>query len=145
MDSKGRTPIKAKVLNSREAKTIIAVSDKADNHTIKAIKKKGAEIIVCPEKNKKVDLTYLIRELGERGIDSILLEGGSTLNFSAIREGIVDKVYSFISPKMFGGDNAFTPVGGAGFERVDEAITLNIKNVKRFDEDLMIEAYIIKK
>jgi len=145
VDSKGRTPVTAKVLNSGEAKTIIAVSDMAETITIKAIKKKGAEIIVCPEKNKKVDLAYLIRKLGERGIDSILLEGGSTLNFSAIQEGIVDKVYSFISPKMFGGDNAITPVGGSGFEKVDEAITLNIKNVKRFDEDLMIEAYMIKR
>ncbi len=87
----------------------------------------------------------MIKELGKRGIDSILLEGGSTLNFSAIQDGIVDKVYSFISPKVLGGDNAITPVGGTGFEKVDEAITLNIKDIKRFGDDLMIEAYIIKK
>ena len=145
VDSTGRTPLSANVLNTKDAKTIIAITSQTGSDFVNGVKKKGAQIIVCPEKNKKVDVTYLIKELGKRGIDSILLEGGSTLNFSAIQDGIVDKVYSFISPKVLGGDNAITPVGGTGFEKVDEAITLNIKDIKRFGDDLMIEAYIIKK
>ena len=82
------------------------------------VKRKDCEVIICPEKDNKVNLSFLIDNLGKRNIDSILLEGGSTLNFSAIQEGIVDKVYSFISPKMLGGEKANTPLGGAGFSPV---------------------------
>lgn len=143
-DSSGRIPLDSDILNTNSAKTLLAVTKNASNKFIKAVKNKGAEVIVCPENNKKIDLIFLIDELGKRGIDSILLEGGSTLNFSAIQAGIVDKVYSFISPKMFGGQTANTPVGGAGFENVQDAINLSIESVQRFDEDLMITAYIIK-
>jgi len=143
-DSNGRTPLNAAILNTKEAKTIIAITKNTNSNFVDAVKEKGAEVIVCPENNKKIDLNFLIDELGKRGIDSILLEGGSTLNFSAIQAGIVDKVYSFISPKMFGGQTANTPVGGAGFKNVQDAITLNIDDIKRFDEDLMITAYIIQ-
>lgn len=143
-DSNGRTPLDSAVLNTQEAQTIIAVTKKPDSKFLEAIKEKNVEVIVCPENNKKVDIEYLIMELGKRGIDSILLEGGSTLNFSAIQAGIVDKVISFISPKMFGGETANTPIGGAGFENITDAITLNIDSVQRFEDDLMITSYIIK-
>jgi len=145
VDSTGRIPLSSNVLKAKDKKTIVAVTKKVKAGFIESMKSKNVRTIVCPEKNNRVDLIYLIKKLGKQGIDSILLEGGSTLNFSAIQDGIVDKVYSFISPKMFGGDNANTPLGGIGFEKVDEAITLNISDIKRFDNDLMIEAYIIKK
>ncbi|MCD4729010.1 MAG: bifunctional diaminohydroxyphosphoribosylaminopyrimidine deaminase/5-amino-6-(5-phosphoribosylamino)uracil reductase RibD [Bacteroidales bacterium] len=143
-DSKGRTPLNSFILNTSEAKTIIAVTKNANGNFINSVEKRGAEVIICPENNKKIDLKFLIEELGKRGIDSILLEGGSTLNFSAIQAGIVDKVYSFISPKMLGGETAKTPIGGVGFKNVHDAITLNIDNIQRFDDDLMITSYIIK-
>ena len=76
------------------------------------------------------------------GIDSILIEGGSALNFSAIEEGIVDKVYSFISPKIVGGESAKSPVGGIGFELLNQAVNLSIESVTRHGEDIMVEAYI---
>jgi len=142
VDSNGRTPLKSKVLNTRWAKTIIAITEKASETFRGKMAEKGVDIIVCPEKDNRVDLTYLITVLGEKGIDSILLEGGSTLNFSALQDKIIDKVYSFISPKLLGGEKAFTPVGGVGFKKVDEAITLRIENIHRFNEDIMIEAYM---
>jgi len=145
VDSKGRTPIRSKVLDTRLARTIIAVTKNAPDKQINTLIKKGVEVIKCPEKEGKVNLSYLIKVLGKQNIDSILLEGGSQLNFSALREGIIDKVYSFISPKMIGGDKAITPVGGDGFEKIEDAITLNIDQISRFDEDILIEAYIIGK
>jgi len=142
VDSSGKTPLKARVLNTKTVKSIIAVTPNASKSSLQGLSSTGADVIVCPDINGRVNLTYLIRELGKLGIDSILLEGGSTLNFSAIREGIVDKVYSFISPKMVGGEAAITPVGGDGFEKINDAITLNIANIQRFDEDILIESYI---
>lgn len=144
VDSNGRTPANARVLNTAEAKTIVAVTKNTGQEFIKMVIDSGGEVIVCPEKNKKVDLSFLAETIGKKGIDSILLEGGSTLNFSAIEEGIVDKVYSFISPKLLGGEKANTPLGGTGFSKISQAITLRIEEIMSLDEDLMIESYIIK-
>lgn len=144
IDSNGRIPLEAKVLNiDSEAKTIIAVTEKASKEKIKKIESKGAEVLIIPEKNNKVDLKYLMKELGERDIDSILLEGGSTLNYSALNEGIVDKVISFIAPKIIGGEKAKTPVGGEGREYMKDAIALENIKVLRFGEDVVIEGEIV--
>lgn len=145
VDTLAKIPLEAKVLNlSSNAKTIIATTEGASEDKLKKLKEKGAEIIITPLKNKKVDLGYLMRALGELKIDSVLLEGGSRLNYSAIEEGIVDKVHAFIAPKIIGGEDAKTPVGGEGRELMKEAITLNHIKVKNFGEDIMIEGYINK-
>lgn len=142
VDSNGRTPLNSKLLKSKTAKTIVAVTENASTDFINAVNSKGAEIVFCPIKEDKVDIKFLMKHLGKSGIDSVLLEGGSTLNFSAINEGLVDKVYSFISPKLIGGEKAQTPIGGEGIKKINDAIILKISDVKRFDEDILIEAYI---
>lgn len=145
VDSSGRIPLEAKVLNlESNAVTIIAVSSKADKGKVKMLKEKGAEVIIVPSKNGGVDLTFLMKELGERKIDSILLEGGSQLNYSALEEGIVDKINAFIAPKIIGGNTAKTPVGGLGKAHMKDAINLENMDIHRFGQDIMIEAYIRK-
>lgn len=143
IDTTAKIPLDSNVLNyDSKSKTIIATTQKADKEKLKAIKEKGAQIIITPLKNNKVDLNYLIKKLGEQGIDSILLEGGSTLNYSALKEGIVDKVISFIAPKIIGGTNAKTPVGGQGIEHITDAITLKDIQILRFKEDIMLQGYL---
>lgn len=144
MDSHGRTPLNSKILDTSQAATLVAVTAKAPGAFIRDLQAKGVECLVSPEKNGKVDLRYVVSILGERGIDSILIEGGSRLNFSALAEGVADKVYSFIAPKMVGGDHAPAPVGGEGVEKISEAVSLKIESVLAFDDDLLIEAYIKK-
>ncbi len=145
IDSKARIPLEAKVLKCDEkTKTIIVTTEFADKSKIEAIKQRGAEVIVTQSKNNWVDLKNLMTLLGEMGIDSILLEGGSTLNYSAIEEGIVDKVITFISPKIFGGTSGKTPVGGKGIEHVKDSIALLDIDITRFNEDIMIEGYVKK-
>jgi diaminohydroxyphosphoribosylaminopyrimidine deaminase/5-amino-6-(5-phosphoribosylamino)uracil reductase len=145
IDSSARVPLDAKVLKCDDKiETIIATTKLATDAKICAIKEKGAQVIVTPSLNNKVDLRYLMGVLADMGIDSILIEGGSTLNYSALEQGIVDKVISFISPKIFGGTSGKTPVGGQGIERVSDAFKLTGTNVSSFDEDIMIEGYIKK-
>jgi diaminohydroxyphosphoribosylaminopyrimidine deaminase / 5-amino-6-(5-phosphoribosylamino)uracil reductase len=145
VDSSARIPLEAKVLNLKsDKKTIIAVTEKADKAKLGALEEKGAEIIQTPSKNGKVDLSLLMKELGERKIDSILLEGGSDLNYSALEEGVVDKVNAFIAPKIIGGNTAKTPVGGQGKASMQEAINLKGIDIYRFRDDIMIEGYIEK-
>ena len=145
IDSKAKIPLEAKVLQCDEkTKTIIVTTKFAEETKIKAIEQKGAEVIVTPTKNNRVDLNYLMRVLGEMGIDSILLEGGSTLNYSALEAGVVDKVITFIAPKIFGGTSSKTPVGGEGIEYVKDSILLTDTEVTKFNEDIMIEGYVKK-
>ncbi|MFL0247191.1 bifunctional diaminohydroxyphosphoribosylaminopyrimidine deaminase/5-amino-6-(5-phosphoribosylamino)uracil reductase RibD [Candidatus Clostridium stratigraminis] len=143
VDTYARIPLEAKVLNlNSKAKTIIAVTEKADKEKLEAIKEKGAETIITPIKKNRVDLGYLMKVLGERKIDSILLEGGSNLNYTALEEGIVDKVNIFIAPKILGGEGAKTPVGGEGIALMKDAIELKDIDIHQFGKDIMIEGYV---
>lgn len=145
IDSSGRIPLEAKVLNLKsDAKTIIATTEKAEKAKIRALEKKGAEVIITPIKDNGVDLSFLMKAIGEKKIDSILLEGGSNINYSALEEGIVDKVNAFISPKIIGGDTAKTPVGGDGKKYMKDAMSLQNIEVHNFGNDIMIEGYVIK-
>lgn len=144
VDTKARIPLESNVLNLKSnAKTIIVITELAPAKKVKELKDKGAEVIVCPLKNNKVDLNYLMKILGEQGIDSILIEGGSELNFSAIESGIVDKVNIFIAPKLIGGNTAKTPIGGLGIELMKDAVMmLNKIDIHKFGDDIMIEGYL---
>ena len=88
------------------------------------------------------DAKELMTILGEMGIDSILLEGGGDMNFSAIKAQIVDEVQIYMAPKIFGGC-AKSPVGGRGIENIDEAVRLNPIKVEMFDGDIFIENEVI--
>lgn len=143
VDSSGRIPLSSNVLYCDENKqTIIVVTEKAKKEKIRAIEQHGAKVIVAPHNNHQVDVSYLMKYLGEIKIDSVLLEGGSTLNFSMLKAGLVDKVMVFLAPKILGGSTAKTPVGGQGFPKISDCIALRDMTVKKYRDDLMVEAYI---
>lgn len=143
VDSNLRIPMESKVLkNQKQAKTIIAsLKEKADSEKINKLKEIGIEVLLLESKSGKVDLRELMKELGKREIDSILLEGGGTLNFSAIEAGIVDKVIMYVAPIIIGGDDSKTPVGGQGFIQLKDALKLKEISVSKIGEDIKIEGY----
>ena len=96
-------------------------------------------MLVTDEYEHHVDLKELMRMLGDRGIDSILLEGGGTLNFSALQAGIVNRVQTYLAPKIFGGADSKTAVEGQGVANVDEAYQLRNKTVRLLGNDILIE------
>lgn len=146
VDSNCNIPVKSKVLNlESETRTIVAVTRKADHHKIEAVEATGAEVLVIEDKDGRVDLTSLLKVLGNRGIDSILIEGGGELIYSALEDELVDKVQVYIAPKIIGGAKAPTPVAGKGISLMREAIELKNINRKVYDEDIMIEGYIRKR
>jgi diaminohydroxyphosphoribosylaminopyrimidine deaminase / 5-amino-6-(5-phosphoribosylamino)uracil reductase len=142
VDTASRLSLESNVLTNDPQLTLIATSSKADSAKLKQFERLGAQVLVCPLKNEQVDLSFLVDSLGTMGIDSILLEGGSTIAFSALREGIVDKVISFIAPKIVGGAKANSPVGGEGIKMLKDAILLRDLDVKRVGEDIMVQGYI---
>jgi diaminohydroxyphosphoribosylaminopyrimidine deaminase/5-amino-6-(5-phosphoribosylamino)uracil reductase len=141
-DSTGKIPLSAKVLQNEPQLLILATTGLADTDKLTAIERMGAQVLICPVKENRVDLPFLFRSLGVMGIDSILLEGGSTLAFTALKEGLVDKIISFIAPKILGGKGAPTPVGGEGLQVMEEAIPVRRWEFKKLGEDIMIEGYL---
>lgn len=141
------TPLTANVVTTaKEVPTILATCCH-DESRKKAYIEAGCQVLTVREKcdrngKQLVDLVELMKRLGEMKIDSILLEGGSQLNWSALSDGIVNKVQTYIAPKIFGGMTAKSPVSGVGVELPDHAYKLDIRQITRLGEDVFIESVV---
>lgn len=144
-DSTLKTPLDARVVSTaKEIKTIIATTN-TDKTLHQKYEMHGVEIVTTQaeeSENGKVNLKKLMQLLGQKGIDSILLEGGATLNFSALESEIVQAVQTYIAPKIFGGATAKSPIGGEGFSSVLNKVALKQKRVMHFDDDILIESEV---
>jgi len=142
-DTNLRTPETSAVIKTAgEVRTILATCrQESASHT--PYLAAGCEVAVLPEKDGHVDLQVLMTQLGEGGIDSILLEGGGALNWSALRAGIVHKVQAYLAPKLFGGMTAKGPVGGEGVNAPHEGFRLTAPEVTRLGDDLLLESKVI--
>lgn len=141
-DTRLHTPLDAKVVTTAgQVPTIIATCC-TDREKQLAYEAAGCRILLVDEKDGHVDLQGLMEKLGSQQIDSILLEGGGTLNWSALKSGIVQKVQAYISPKLLGGQNARTPVEGIGAPSPDEAVFLKNSRIIRLGEDFLIESEV---
>lgn len=103
----------------------------------------GAHILEVPGADGEVDLRALVRRLGELGIDSVILEGGPTLNAAALEAGIVRRVQAYVAPLLFGGVDAPSPVMGAGVDEPSAGVRLGSPTVRRFGEDFLIECDVL--
>lgn len=141
VDTRCRIPLDANVITGK-GKTIIATTVDAPKEKVKNLEKKGINVLIINKKNNMVDIKQLIDKLGEMEIDSILLEGGSSLNYSCLEAGVVDEMITFIAPKIIGGNNAKTSIGGIGIPLIKDAHMLEDMNIKKIDEDIMIRAKV---
>ena len=146
-DSGLRIPLDGQIVKSAgKYRTIVAYADSENTEEKrKRLHEMGVETICCPDENNQVDLKKLMKYLGEEGIDSILLEGGGTLNDSALRAGIVQEVQAFIAPKLFGGMNSKTPVEGIGVRFPSEAVKLKCTDICQIGEDIRITCQVCGK
>ena len=143
VDSKGRAPINAKVFDVDErTKTILATTESMNKEKICSLERKGVKVAILPSDQGRVDLRALMEYLGEEKIDSVLLEGGATLNYSALKGKIVQEVIAFIAPKLIGGLTAKTPVGGEGIPHLEDAIVLKDIEYRLVGKDLMVKGRI---
>lgn len=143
VDSRLRLPHEARVLTaSMSASTFIATTPEAPAEKRRQLEASGAKILVVEGSGPGVPLGPLMDQLGALQVTSILLEGGGELHSSALRAGIVDKVLFFIAPKILGGRTAPPAIGGEGFARLEEAVTLERMQIKPLDSDLLIEGYV---
>jgi diaminohydroxyphosphoribosylaminopyrimidine deaminase/5-amino-6-(5-phosphoribosylamino)uracil reductase len=100
----------------------------------------GVEIIVY--EGERLNLEWLMRKLGKRGIASVMIEGGSSLGAYAFEDGIVDKVAFFIAPKIIGGRHSLPAIGGEIFRRLEDAYRIRDIRTRKIGEDLLVEGYV---
>ena len=143
-DSTLRTTLESQIVRSaKEIPTILATCNRQEAMHMPYIEA-GCKILVTPEKDGHVDLSDLMRQLGQLGIDSVILEGGGTLNWSALQAGIVQKVQAYVAPKLFGGTEAKTPVEGQGFQTPADAVELTRTKITALGLDWLIEGYPVE-
>ncbi len=141
VDGKGRTPLTALVF-SEPGKTLLALGKTATPEEKEAFTQAGAELVELPSEGGRVDLKGLLKVLAERGITSVLVEGGGILLGSLFDGGLVDKVIAFIAPIIIGGEEAKTAVAGRGVSKVVDSLKLERIKVERFGQDLMVSGYV---
>ena len=140
VDSNARWSLDSQLVKTAgEYRTIVAHTRFAPEESVKALREAGVEMLLCKEKEGLVDVRNLLELLGQSGIDSILLEGGGSLNYTFLAEGLADELYAFIAPKIVGGMNAKTPVEGAGMEKMADAINLELENVLNIGHDVLLK------
>jgi len=143
LDTHARTPVNARVLTEKStAATFIVVTDKAPFSRIKALANGPAKIIrAATDAQGRVDLNDLLSKMGEMEITSLLVEGGAEVGASFLKAGLVDKILTFIAPKIVGGVEAPGPVGGKGCRTMNQAIGLTEVRCGQIGEDFFIEGY----
>jgi 2,5-diamino-6-(ribosylamino)-4(3H)-pyrimidinone 5'-phosphate reductase len=130
VDSSAQTPVTAAILGPN---ALIAVAQRASRHKVEALKKK-AEVWAIGE--SKVDLAVLLTKLKGRGINSVLVEGGATLNFALLELGLVDEVCTYVGDIIIGGREAPTLVDGSGL--TSDFINLTLKEVHQLGNGVLI-------
>ncbi len=142
ISKQGDLPLEAKVLQvSEDVKTLIITSDTISSERETVLLQKGVQVVKLKEVNQHIDFREVVKLLGSMGIDSLFIEGGSSILASAFESGIVNKVYTTVAPKIVGGANAFTPVGGNGIELMRDAIVLQRVSHEIIGQDVIIKGY----
>lgn len=140
LDSKLRIPLASKLLASQAAApTLIATTSGADREKLAALRQMGIEVMTIPEDERgEVDLTHLLKMLGQRNITSVLVEGGAATITSFLRRKLADRLVAIVAPKLMG--KGIDAVGELNITEVGQALKLSFTRTCRSGEDLVIEA-----
>ncbi len=141
LDRKLSLPLNAKIFGSEAETILFASSSWSDLPKVEELRQKGVTVLFVKEHAGELDLKEVLHELHKRRILSVMVEGGNRLSASFIREKLVDKIYMFIAPKLFGGDglSAFAPLG---ISLPDQAVNLRFEKPRYFGRDILLEAYV---
>jgi diaminohydroxyphosphoribosylaminopyrimidine deaminase/5-amino-6-(5-phosphoribosylamino)uracil reductase len=143
VDSQLRTPPTARVVAGiAEAPTLIVTTRDAPADRVEAMRRVGVEVTVQDHTGGPVDLRLLMEDLGRRGLLSVLVEGGGTVNAAVLEAGIADKVIALVAPHLFGGTEAPTPVDGVGLVHARGPLRLHGLQLQRLGDDVVIEGYL---
>lgn len=143
LDKNLNIPESSNILQTLDlAPTIIVTSESACVEKIDRLKQKGVQVFLMQLDDGIFDFKKLMTILGEAGIDSLLIEGGASTHAAAFEAGVVDKVVVYIAPKILGGQNALSPIGGEGIQKISAALELKTYELSQLGEDILVEGYL---
>ena len=144
LDTRARTPLESRLVSDDgRASTLIVVSELADPARIAALQAR-VTVIRAPEREGRIDLAWLMPELGRMGVLHLLVEGGGTVLASFFEAGLVHRIAFFYAPRILGGEESRRSVAGQGFRSLAEAPSLTDVESRRFGEDLFITARVVR-
>jgi len=135
VDSAARTPLDADIFKKEEGIRIIAVSNAAPAENVEKLEKKA---LVIKTGTNKVDLSELAGNLKEIGINTLMVEGGATLNWGMLSAGLVDEIYTFVGNLIIGGATSPTFTDGEGFLEA-EILELELLSVEKIEEGVLLK------
>jgi diaminohydroxyphosphoribosylaminopyrimidine deaminase / 5-amino-6-(5-phosphoribosylamino)uracil reductase len=138
LDRTLRTPLESAVVNDHSATTIIVTGSEVNSADVKQFSDKGVEIVSLS--TTEILIPDLLKKLGERGITSVYVEGGAEVHGSFLKERAFQQVITYIAPKLIGGKMAPSAFGGVGFLHLNEAVSLEMKEVTKIGQDIRIIA-----
>ena len=145
LDSKLRTPLHSQLIKTvAEAPVLIATLRSATSRKRQRLEAAGAEVVALRQKKARVDLGALLDLLGQRGVSTLLVEGGSEVHGAFCDARLVDRVAAFVAPKVIGGADAKPAVAGSGARLVTQGIRLRPFTWRRLGEDLVAEAPVVR-
>lgn len=145
LDSRLRTPLSSNVCRwTVEQPTIFCTTSRAPQNTIQEFQRRGVEVWVLPRASGGVSLRACLRKLGQKGLLSVLIEGGSTVNATAVREKVVDYVRLYLSPKFLGGQDAKSLIGGPSPKSLNRVQLLEDVNVRRLGQDFLFTGTFLR-
>ncbi len=143
LDSHLRLPASAMLLQHRPEEVVVFCLDDAPAAARAVLQSAGARVVTVGDDGRgRCDLRQVLRWLGEAGITSVLVEGGGEVHWSLLHEGLGQRVHAFLAPLILGGREATSAVGGAGFPSPQEGVKLDIHEVRRLAEDIVVVAGI---
>lgn len=141
VDGRGRVPATGRLFDDA-APTLVATTHDVDAAARAAWSAAGAEVVEFRGDAGRVPLQDLLANLGKREVQSVLLECGPTLAWSAVAADLVDRVVTYLAPVLLGGEGAASPLGGEGFVPVGAGRRLAVDDVTRIGDDVRVEAHV---
>lgn len=142
-DTHLRTPLSSQIVKTAASVPTYIATAESDMKKHMPYREQECDIIVVPEAAGHIDIEVLMEKLGAMGIDSVIVEGGSEINWSVLAYEVVSKVQAYIAPKIFGGAKAPSPVAGSGVEAPKYAIGLSEPEVTMLGSDLLVECEVL--
>jgi diaminohydroxyphosphoribosylaminopyrimidine deaminase/5-amino-6-(5-phosphoribosylamino)uracil reductase len=141
-DTAARLPPDSQLARTaRDLPVLVAVAADAPCERVRALEAAGCGILVCPG-GPRERLTWLLEELGKRGVTNLLVEGGPTLLGSCFDGDVVDEVWAFIAAKVIGGAAAPAAVGGAGAAEISLARPIDVEETRDSGGDLFVRGLV---
>lgn len=138
-DRRLRLPLAGQICKTAGDVPTIVATHQPNQENAQALMDLGIQVLDIPLHKDRLSLSHLLDELGKLELDSLLVEGGGELFGSFLEEGLVNELYCYIAPKLFGGVGAKSPIGGLGVETPQEALFLSPPTPTLFPEgDLLL-------